>query len=216
MSTEPAATETTRWRSATYKDGHRKPGTRCGLYGEDTQVESVQPNQWTLPLCGVFQDTLCCKTNDIIPCCPPSMACMKDLIFGNCQHFGSNAQALTGEDPDQTVCCYSCLCVCGFCTNWGLLPNPCMPCYTYGYRAKLRSKFDIPPSCCFFPVPEFCSVCGDYCTHCWCASCSLCQETNEIFARGLRQLPDEDLPADENQNNPLLDEEGGGVSDAQV
>lgn len=47
-------------------------------------------------------------------------------------------------------------------------------CYTCTYRSKLRGLFSLPGD-----------QCGDYCIHCWCTYCALCQEYRELKNRGL-------------------------------
>ena len=52
------------------------------------------------------------------------------------------------------------------------------PCYTSSYRGMIRNKYNISGS-----------AAGDYCTQCCCFACAMCQETNEVYARGLKSLP---------------------------
>ncbi|XP_058103650.1 cell number regulator 7-like [Magnolia sinica] len=48
--------------------------------------------------------------------------------------------------------------------------------WLYGcvYREKLREKYGLPPE-----------PCNDCCVHCCCGPCALCQEHDELTARGL-------------------------------
>lgn len=59
--------------------------------------------------------------------------------------------------------------------------------YSYGYRARLREKYGLPPK-----------PCGDCCTDYWCICCSLAQETRELQNRGV----DPALGNSTKQNSP--------------
>jgi len=47
--------------------------------------------------------------------------------------------------------------------------------YTCGFRARLRSKYGLPPE-----------PCGDYCVDCCCLCCSLAQQYRELSSRGIQ------------------------------
>lgn len=163
-----------------YREGLRSNGTSIGPIGESV---------FTASLFSICQDTLTCKTVSTTPCMPPSSECIRDMVIGNCEHFGANAHALDGSDESSTCFCYGCVSVCTACYSPGCGPNCCMACYTTKYRTQLRSRYHVAPTCCCIEVPEPCAPFGDFCTHCWCHSCAHCQETNELFVRGLRVLP---------------------------
>ncbi|KAI9128836.1 hypothetical protein K1719_000319 [Acacia pycnantha] len=46
--------------------------------------------------------------------------------------------------------------------------------YTFTYRGKLRGLFNLPED-----------PCNDFCVHCFCVSCAICQEYRELKNRGL-------------------------------
>ncbi|XP_059452963.1 cell number regulator 4-like [Corylus avellana] len=45
--------------------------------------------------------------------------------------------------------------------------------FSYKYRTKLRALYSLPEE-----------PCGDFCVHCWCSSCAICQEYRELKNRG--------------------------------
>lgn len=103
------------------------------------------------------------------------------------------ATKLCGCCSDCDVCCQTCCCPCvsfgqiaeivddGQTTCavqgaiYGLLCSIGIPCvYSFMWRQKLRRKFRLEKG-----------ACGDFCVHCCCGSCALCQEHRELQRRGL-------------------------------
>lgn len=106
---------------------------------------------------------------------------------------GEWSSALCGCCSDCDVCCQTCWCPCvtfgqiaevvdegrTACvihgTIYGLLCSVGIPCvYSFLWRQKLRRKFFLEKGCC-----------GDFCVHCCCELCALCQEHRELQSRGL-------------------------------
>jgi len=193
------------------------PGTpwyRNGTFKNGDSIGPVGNGEFTSQFCCICKDTISCKTEAQPPCCPPSIDCVRDLVIGNCEHFGRNANILDGSEEGSSCMCYGWLTVCSSCYSPGCGVNCCMACYTSNYRKLLRQRFDIQPTCCCVPVPELVQDAADYYTHCFCHSCAHCQETNEMFVRGLRALPNvpdhesrdgEGSPGNgESETNPML------------
>ena len=86
---------TAQWGSPWYRDGHKKGGSVVG--------EGVTNDEWRVGLFEICCDTLTCRTQDVVPCCPPSVALLREICCGQCEEFGGNAHALTGEDPDEAT-----------------------------------------------------------------------------------------------------------------
>jgi len=85
------------WGSPWYKNGVKKDGSIVG--------EGQPADEWRVGLFEICFDILTCKTQDVIPCCPPSAALCHEICFGQCAEFGGKAHALTGEDPDEATQC---------------------------------------------------------------------------------------------------------------
>lgn len=97
----------------------------------------------------------CCSDCDI--CC--------QTCWCPCVTFGQIAEIV---DEGQTPCCAQ-----G--TIYGALCSVGIPCvYSFRYRQKLRLKFGLEKG-----------ACGDFCVHCCCGLCALCQEHRELQSRGL-------------------------------
>ena len=82
-----------------------------------------------------------------------------------CVTFGQSVEIL---DRGQT----SCVCSGAVCCLLAQIYSSCW--YTCTYRSKLRNQFSIPGD-----------QCEDFCIHCWCQPCALCQEYRELKNRGL-------------------------------
>jgi Cys-rich protein (TIGR01571 family) len=78
-------------------------------------------------------------------------------------------------DDNLLVCSVHAACLTAGCLFFWLLAlaGSCVI-YSYGYRARLREKYGLPPK-----------PCGDFCTDYWCICCSLAQETRELQNRGV-------------------------------
>ncbi|KAG6549760.1 hypothetical protein Mapa_008740 [Marchantia paleacea] len=105
---------------------------------------------WTTGLCGCFEhfSSCCCGF-----CCP-------------CVLVGRYVEII---DQGATSC-FSGGCV--FCCLQSFTGCGCF--YTFGYRARLRSKFGLPES-----------PCGDCLTDCCCLYCSICQVYRELNNRNI-------------------------------
>ncbi|CAK9178082.1 unnamed protein product [Ilex paraguariensis] len=94
---------------------------------------------------------------------------------------------------DTGTCCITCLlpcitfgqiaevvdeggssCVLHGCIYGALMVIQCHCLYSCLYRGKLRAKYRLPSE-----------PCNDYCIHCCCEPCALCQEHAELKNRGL-------------------------------
>ncbi|KAJ7552291.1 hypothetical protein O6H91_06G048900 [Diphasiastrum complanatum] len=82
-----------------------------------------------------------------------------------CVAFGQIAQKV---DDDQSSCVVNGL-IYAAAYAVGL---PC--CYSCLYRHKMRAKFQLPEE-----------PCNDFCIHCFCEPCALCQEYRELQNRGV-------------------------------
>ncbi|KAK4586020.1 hypothetical protein RGQ29_023268 [Quercus rubra] len=92
-----------------------------------------------------------------------STCCITCLL--PCITFGQIAEIL---DEGQSSCATQ-GCLYGVLMSW-----ECQCLLSCAYREKLRSKFGLPEQ-----------PCGDYCVHCCCGPCALCQEHAELRHRGL-------------------------------
>lgn len=112
------------------------------------------------------------------------------------QAVGGNGRwstALCGCCRDCDTCCLTCCCPCvtfgriaeltddgaSSCLCHGaiyalLLPVGASCIYASWWRGKMRAKYQLPQGCC-----------GDFCTHCACEGCALCQEYRELKHQGL-------------------------------
>ncbi|OWM90311.1 protein PLANT CADMIUM RESISTANCE 7-like [Punica granatum] len=94
----------------------------------------------------------------------PSNCCI--TFFCPCVTFGQTAEVI---DKGNTSC-FRAETTCALLFNhFGLF---C--CYTCTYRTKLPGLYSLHGD-----------QCGDFCTHCWCTCCALCQEYRELKNRGL-------------------------------
>jgi Cys-rich protein (TIGR01571 family) len=150
---------------ASYPPGRQNPGGQNPAWGRRptqpfamahqpaaglTQLPPPNSGTWTTGLCGCSRDlhSCCCAT-----CCP-------------CVLMGRIAEIV---DEGSTSCLSA-----GCLFFWLLaLAGSCFI-YSYGYRARLRDKYGLPPK-----------PCGDCCTDYWCICCSLAQETRELQNRGV-------------------------------
>ncbi|GAB4821328.1 hypothetical protein N2152v2_008374 [Parachlorella kessleri] len=76
--------------------------------------------------------------------------------------YGQNAAKIEGRDS----CCVNCFLYC--------ILSHCLlcACLAKGKRKDLRHKYDLPHE-----------PCGDFCVHCFCSPCSVCQEARELEFR---------------------------------
>jgi len=114
-------------------------------------------------------------------------------VYPEALNTGEWATTLCGCCSDCDVCCQTCWCPCvsfgqiaeivdegqTSCvvhgTIYGLLCSVGIPClYSFMWRQKLRRKFRLEKGCC-----------GDFCVHCCCGLCALCQEHRELQSHGL-------------------------------
>ncbi|KAG0626918.1 hypothetical protein M758_2G161400 [Ceratodon purpureus] len=106
---------------------------------------------------GQWNASLCGCCSDCDMCC--------QTCWCPCVTFGQVAEVV---DEGQVSCCVQA-------TIYGLLCSVGIPCvYSFMWRQKLRQKFKLERGCC-----------GDFCVHCCCAWCALCQEHRELRSRGL-------------------------------
>ncbi|XP_028774074.1 cell number regulator 2-like [Neltuma alba] len=82
-----------------------------------------------------------------------------------CVTFGQNAEVI---DKGNTSC------ACAGITVYCLAHIGCACLYTFTYRGKLRGLFTY--------LPE--RPCYDFCVHCFCNYCAICQEYRELKNRG--------------------------------
>ncbi|KAJ7552287.1 hypothetical protein O6H91_06G048500 [Diphasiastrum complanatum] len=103
-------------------------------------------------------------TSGLCGCCSDCFSCCLTCWLP-CVAFGQIAQKV---DDDQSSCfvnglIYAAAYIVGL---------PC--CYSCLYRRKMRAKYQLGEE-----------PCNDFCTHCFCEPCALCQEYRELQNRGL-------------------------------
>jgi len=150
---------------ASYPPGRQNPGGQNPAWGRrPTQPFAMahQPaggrNQLPPPNSGTWTSGLCGCNRDINSCC--CATCCPWVLMGRIAEI---------VDEGRTSCLSA-----GCIFFWLLaLAGSCVI-YSYGYRARLREKYGLPPR-----------PCGDFCTDYWCICCSLAQETRELQNRGI-------------------------------
>lgn len=103
-------------------------------------------------------------TTDLCGCCSDCDLCCQ-TCWCPCVSFGQITEVL---DEGRSSCfvqgtIYALLCTIGV---------PCV--YSYRWRQRLRRKYMLEKGCC-----------GDFCLHCCCGWCAICQEHRELQNRGL-------------------------------
>ncbi|KAI9128994.1 hypothetical protein K1719_000477 [Acacia pycnantha] len=89
----------------------------------------------------------------------------------------SGAQQPQGQWTTGLFGCFEDLgnsCACAGITLYCLAHIGCACLYTFTYRGKLRGLFNLPED-----------PCNDFCVHCFCVSCAICQEYRELKNRGV-------------------------------
>ncbi|KAL6845866.1 hypothetical protein ACP4OV_024441 [Aristida adscensionis] len=108
-----------------------------------------------LPPGGAWSTGLWDCTDDVDSCCM--------TVFCPCVIFGRIA---TIVDQGNSSCCLM-----GALYTL-LIPDLSCLCSCY-YRSKLRTRYGLEVE-----------PCNDFCVHCWCETCALCQEYRELRSRG--------------------------------
>eukprot|EP00850_Spirogloea_muscicola_P019174 SM000185S04033 [mRNA] locus=s185:15121:16104:+ [translate_table: standard] len=132
------------------------------MAAEEVGRGSQQQKRWSSGLFDCAKDP---KTCCLVACCP-------------CVAFAQNARRIMRNSPDPgcLLFCiyYFCLGACLACPLCCLIGPPaywtcCVPCYAYRYRQCLRAKYGLPEE----PLTDFCA-------HCCCHPCAVCQEAREL------------------------------------
>lgn len=101
---------------------------------------------------------------EVCGCCSDCDLCCQ-TCWCPCVTFGQIADIV---DEGHSPCCVQA-------TVYGLLCTIGIPCvYSFLWRGKMRRRFQLKKGCC-----------GDFCVHCCCEGCALCQEHRELRSRGL-------------------------------
>ncbi|KAL8161969.1 hypothetical protein V2J09_013458 [Rumex salicifolius] len=125
--------------------------------------QTVQHSDWSTGLFDCFSDMDSCCLVCWCPC----------VAFGRMAVIIDEACCCSGA-----FCCLQSFALCLSAVAQVAAPSASTPdvkrlYYTYQYRSKLKENLNIPASCC-----------ADYCTHCWCKPCAICQEYRELQERG--------------------------------